>query len=67
MVDREIMDTGDGGAAAIVAGLLAVALVVVGVFFFVSLNNSATGQTITVQVPATAQNTSFSVKAPTGK
>ncbi len=67
MVDREIVDTGDGGAAAMVAGLLAVALVVVGVFFFVSMNNSATGQTITVQLPAATQNVSVSVSPPTGQ
>ena len=35
MVDREtIIETGDGGAAGIVAGLLIVALLVVGFFFF---------------------------------
>jgi hypothetical protein len=33
MADRE-MDPGDGGAAAITAGLVVVALVVVGFFFF---------------------------------
>jgi hypothetical protein len=52
MVDREtIIETGDGGAAGIVAGLLVVALVVVGLFFFFGINRPAS-QTIDIDVPA---------------
>jgi hypothetical protein len=52
MVDREtIIETGDGGAAGIVAGLLIVALLVVGFFFFSSMNRSGS-QTIDIDVPA---------------
>jgi hypothetical protein len=52
MVDREtIIETGDGGAAGIVAGLLVVALVVVGMFFFFSMGNSGS-QTIDLDIPA---------------
>ena len=52
MVDREtIIETGDGGAAGIVAGLLIVALLVVGFFFFFGLNRSSS-QTIDIDVPA---------------
>lgn len=52
MTDREtIIETGDGGAAGIVAGLLVVALVVVGFFFFFSMNRSGM-QTIDIDVPA---------------
>jgi hypothetical protein len=52
MVDREtIIETGDGGAAGIVAGLLIVALIVVGLFFFFGMNNSGR-QTIDLDVPA---------------
>ena len=52
MVDREtIIETGDGGAAGIVAGLLVVALVVVGLFFFFGMNRSGS-QTIDIDVPA---------------
>ena len=52
MVDREtIIETGDGGAAGIVAGLVLVALVVVGLFFFFSMNRSGS-QTIDIDVPA---------------
>ena len=41
MADREtIIETGDGGAAGIVAGLLVVALVVVGFFFSFGINQS---------------------------
>ena len=36
MADRE-MDPGDGGAAAITAGLLVVALAVIGFFFFLGI------------------------------
>jgi hypothetical protein len=45
------IETGDGGAAGIVAGLLIVALVIVGFFFFFSVNNSGR-QTIDIDVPA---------------
>jgi len=52
MADREtIIETGDGGAAGIVAGLLVVALVVVGLFFYFGANNSGR-QTIDIDVPA---------------
>jgi hypothetical protein len=52
MADREtIIETGDGGAAGIVAGLLVVALLVVGFFFLFGVNNSGS-QTIDVDVPA---------------
>jgi hypothetical protein len=52
MVDREtIIETGDGGAAGIVAGLLVVALVVVGLFFFFGMGNSGS-QTIDLDIPA---------------
>jgi hypothetical protein len=52
MANREtFIETGDGGAAGIVAGLLIVALVVVGFFFFLSVNNSSR-QTIDIDVPA---------------
>lgn len=52
MADREtIIETGDGGAAGIVAGLLIVALLVVGFFFFFS-NNRSGSQTIDIDVPA---------------
>jgi hypothetical protein len=56
MVDREtIIETGDGGAAGIVAGLLIVALVVVGLFFFFGSNRSGS-QTIDLDVPAVTVN-----------
>lgn len=56
MADREtIIETGDGGAAGIVAGLVVVALVVVGLFFFSGVNNSGR-QTIDLDVPALAGN-----------
>ena len=52
MVDREtIIETGDGGAAGVVAGLLIVALVVVGLFFFFNANRSGS-QTVDIDVPA---------------
>ena len=56
MVDREtIIETGDGGAAGIVAGLLVVALIVVGFFFYFGTNNSGS-QTIDLDVPAVTVN-----------
>ena len=56
MVDREtIIETGDGGAAGIVAGLLVVALIVVGLFFYFGTNNSGS-QTIDLDVPAVTVN-----------
>ena len=52
MVDREtIIETGDGGAAGIVAGLLVVALLVVGFFFYSGINKSGS-QSIDIDVPA---------------
>ena len=52
MANREtFIETGDGGAAGIVAGLVFVALIVVGFFFFFSVNNSGR-QTIDIDVPA---------------
>jgi hypothetical protein len=54
VANREtFIETGDGGAAGIVAGLLLVALIVVGFFFFFSVNNSGR-QTIDIDVPAVA-------------
>lgn len=52
MADREtIIETGDGGAAGIVAGLLVVALVVVGLLFY--FNSTGGGsRTIDLDVPA---------------
>ena len=51
MDDHEtIIETGDGGAAGIVAGLLAVALVVVGLFFFLGVTDSGS-QTIDLDSP----------------
>ena len=56
MAERETeFETGDGGAAGIVAGLLIVALVVVGLFFFSGLNNTAR-QTIDLDLPAATLN-----------
>ena len=56
MVDREtIIETGDGGAAGIVAGLLVVALIVVGFFFYFGTNGSRS-QTIDLDVPAVTVN-----------
>lgn len=56
MADREtIIETGDGGAAGIVAGLLVVALLVVGFFFFFGMNHSGS-QTIDLDVPAVTVN-----------
>ena len=54
MEDREtIIEDGDGGTAAVVAGMLVVALVVVGLFFFAGINHSS-GTTITVDAPKAA-------------
>lgn len=51
MMDRgTIIDAGDGGTAAFVAGALVVALIVVGFFFFSGINHSD-DRTITVDVP----------------
>jgi hypothetical protein len=56
MVDREtIIETGDGGAAGIVAGLLVVALLVVGFFFYTSMNRSGS-QTFDIDVPKVTVN-----------
>ena len=56
MADREtFIETGDGGAAGMVAGMLIVALVVVGLFFFFSVNNSGR-QTIDLDIPAVTVN-----------
>lgn len=55
MVDREtIIETGDGGAAGIVAGLVIVALVVVGFLFFFGTGGGS--QTIDLDVPAVTVN-----------
>lgn len=40
MAGRDVYDPGDGGAAAIVAGLLVVVAVVVGVFFYVGMDSA---------------------------
>lgn len=51
MLDRETtIEAGDGGAAAIVAGLLVVALVIVGLFFYFSLDHNTTAP-IDITVP----------------
>ena len=56
MGDREtIIETGDGGAAGIVAGMLVVALLVAGLFFFIGTNNSGR-QTIDIDIPAVTVN-----------
>lgn len=56
MADHEtIIETGDGGAAGIVAGLLVVALIVVGFFFYFGMNGSRS-QTIDLDVPAVTVN-----------
>ncbi len=54
MADREtIIETGDGGAAGIVAGLLVVALIVVGFFFYFGTMRPGGGaQTFDIDVPA---------------
>ncbi len=53
MADREtIIETGDGGAAGIVAGLVIVALVVVGLLFFFNAGNRGGSSTIDLDVPA---------------
>ena len=52
VTDRETaIETGDGGTAALVASLVVVALIAVGVLFFVDASHSS-GQTITLGVPA---------------
>jgi hypothetical protein len=51
MANREtIIDTGDGGAAAMVAGMVAVAIVAVGLFYFFGMTHTGS-KTITVDVP----------------
>lgn len=50
MLNREIVDPGDGGAAAIVAGLLVVAFVVIAAFYFFSMTRG-TGETIDIAAP----------------
>ena len=56
MAGRETyIETGDGGAAGIVAGMLIVALVVIGLFFFFSVNNSGR-PTIDLDVPGVTVN-----------
>jgi hypothetical protein len=53
MADREtIIETGDGGAAGIVAGLIIVALIVVGLFFYFGANSGGGSRTIDLDVPA---------------
>lgn len=53
MADREtIIETGDGGAAGVVAGLLVVVAVVVALFVFFGMNNANGGRTIDIDVPA---------------
>ena len=54
MADREtIIETGDGGAAGIVAGLLLVVLVVVALLFYFGMNRNGGGsQTFDIDVPA---------------
>ncbi len=57
MADREtIIETGDGGAAGIIAGLMFVAMVVVGLFIFFGMNNNSASQTIDLDVPAVTVN-----------
>jgi hypothetical protein len=52
MADREtIIETGDGGAAGIIAGLIVVALIVIGFFFYFGVNGGGS-QTIDLDVPA---------------
>ncbi len=51
MVDREtIIETGDGGTAAMIAGVLVVALLVVGTLYYLSLGNGSS-RTIDIDVP----------------
>ena len=53
MADREtIIETGDGGAAGIVAGLLVVALIVVGLLFFFNVGNRGGAAIIDLDAPA---------------
>jgi len=53
MMEREtIIETGDGGAAGVVAGLLVVVAVVVALFVFFGMNNGNGGRTIDIDVPA---------------
>lgn len=40
MTNRDMSDPGDGGAAAIVAGLLLVVAVMLGVFFYVGIDSA---------------------------
>jgi len=40
MANRDAYDAGDGGAAAIVAGLLVVVAVMVGIFFYVGIDSA---------------------------
>ncbi len=41
MSDRDTFDPGDGGAAAIVAGLLVVVAVMVGIFFYIGFDTQS--------------------------
>ena len=51
MVDREtIIETGDGGTAAMIAGVLVVALLIVGTLYYLSLGNGSS-RTIDIDVP----------------
>jgi hypothetical protein len=51
MANRDtIIETGDGGAGAIVAGVVIVALIVLGFFLFA--NNNGGTRTLDVDVPA---------------
>ncbi len=53
MADREtFIETGDGGAAGIIAGLMVVAMVAVGLFFFFGVNDNSGSRTIDLDVPA---------------
>jgi hypothetical protein len=53
MSDREtIFDEGDGGMAALVAGLLAVALFVIGLFYYSGIGRTGDSQTIEIVAPA---------------
>ncbi len=56
MDDREIFDAGDGGAAAIVDGLLVVVLVVAGFLFLMTMgpSNSTTVIDVTPKAPVSA-------------
>ena len=53
MSDRETMfDGGDGGAAALVAGLLAVALLAIGLFYYSGIGHTGGTETIDIVAPA---------------